>query len=106
MGHKKVCFTCRKAFSLYEYEAKEVNLACPECGNTTDLLNHSFRPPKRSDIKQWRLARFLVDHGFHFTHIYDPVSYVLVPYPKTMEEAIPFVEKYKRKKQGKENGHS
>lgn len=89
MGHKKVCFTCRKAFSLYEYEAKIINLTCPECGLSTILINHKFRPPKREDIKQWQLAKFLVDNGFHFQHVYK--DHVLIPYPTNMEDARTFV---------------
>jgi len=79
MGHKKVCFTCRKAFSLYEYEAIQVNLTCPECGLDTILLNYKFWPPKRDDIKQWYLARFLVDHGFFFNHVYKDYKSVSLP---------------------------
>jgi len=94
MGHKKVCFTCRKAFSLYEYETKQVNLTCPECGLDTILLNHKFRPPKRDDLKQWQLAKFLVDHGFLFSHAYK--DNIMIHYPKTMEEAETFVRENKR----------
>jgi len=94
MGHKKVCFTCRKAFSLYAYEAKEVNLTCPECGLVTILLNHKFRPPERDDLKQWNLAKFLVDHGFLFKHVYK--DYKLVHYPTNMEDAKQFVIDHKR----------
>ena len=94
MGHKKVCFTCRKAFSLYNYDAKHVNLICPECGLDTILLNHKFRPPKRDDLKQWQLAKFLVDHGFLFSHVYK--DNIMIHYPKTMEEAEIFVIENKR----------
>lgn len=95
MGHKKVCFTCRKAFSLYVYEAKSVNLTCPECGLDTILLNHKFRPPKRDDLKQWQLARFLVDNGFLFQHVYNKNN-LLIPYPNNMEDAKNFVIDNKR----------
>lgn len=89
MGHKKVCFSCRKAFSLYDYEAKNVNLTCPECGVDTILLNHKFRPPKRDDLKKWQLAKFLVDNGFHFNHVYKDNR--LIHYPTNMEDAKRFV---------------
>jgi len=94
MGHKKVCFTCRKAFSLYDYEAKQVNLTCPECGLDTILLNHKFRPPRRDDLKQWHLAKFLVDHGFLFNHAYKDDK--LVQYPTNIEDAKQFVIDHKR----------
>lgn len=89
MGHKKVCFSCRKAFSLYEYEPANVNLTCPECGLQTIVINHKFRPPRRDDLKQWQLSKFLVDHGFLFHHVYK--DYRVIAYPTNMEDAKKFV---------------
>lgn len=94
MGHKKVCFTCRKAFSTYTNEAETIHLICPECGGKTLLLSHRFRPPKRENIKQWDIVKFITDHGFTFEHVYKHKGsgvYTIVPYPETMEEAKEFV---------------
>jgi hypothetical protein len=99
MGHKKVCFNCRKAFSIYGNNAEELNLTCPECGEAATLINHKFRPPKQSDVRQWKVAEFLRDNGFFFQHQYERVEpgvLLLVSYPKTMEEAEEFVAKYKK----------
>ncbi len=98
MGHKKVCFGCRKAFSIYINPSTEINLTCPECGKATTLLNHKFRPPKKDEVKKWKIAEYLKDNGFFFHHAYEQIEkgvYLQVPYPDTMEEAIEFVKKQK-----------
>lgn len=96
MGHKKVCFTCRKAFSIAFIEVRPINLSCPQCGNETTILYYTFRPPKIDDLKQWELVKFYVDNGFIFQHVYDTNGYA-VAYPRTMDEARVFVERYRRK---------
>jgi DNA-directed RNA polymerase subunit RPC12/RpoP len=99
MGYKKVCFNCRKAFSVYTNNAETINLTCPECGGTTAFLKHKFRPPKRNDLRQWDTIQFLVDNGFLFDHVYKQVEsggYEQVAYPETMEEAKVFVIEYKK----------
>lgn len=56
-----------------------------------------FRPPKKSDDKQWKKVKYLVEHGFIFQKIYrkdGPVWY-RERYPKTYEQAKEFVVKYK-----------
>ena len=94
MGHKKVCFECRKAYSINGLMFSEIKYTCPDCGLKAVVLNHKFRPPKREDIKQWDLAKFLVDRGFHFDHVNYNGTYVR--YPTTMEDAKIFVVKYQR----------
>ncbi|WP_316794076.1 hypothetical protein [Pedobacter frigoris] len=94
MGHKKVCFECRKAYSINGLMFSEIEHSCPECDCKAVVLNHKFRPPKREDTKQWDLAKFLVDHGFYFDHVNCNGSYVR--YPTTMEDAKTFVVKYKK----------
>lgn len=98
MGHKKVCFNCRKAFSIYKNPSDEINLTCPECGGLTTLINHKFRPPMSSDIKKRKVAEYLRNSGCFFHHVYEKVEdggYVVVSYPETMTEAVEFVRKYK-----------
>ena len=70
MGQKKVCCTCRKTFSLYKNEAKEIKLVCPECVDITVIFNHKFRPPKQSEIKKWKVVDFLAKLGFVYQHIF------------------------------------
>ncbi len=100
MGYKKVCFSCRKAFSLGNDLAMiSPGKKCPECGNEASLLNHKFRPPKQSDSKAWELAEYLVGHGFMFDHQSKWIArgtYIDVPYPTTMEEAVHFVAAFKK----------
>lgn len=93
MGHKKVCLHCKKAFSTYTNESKDINLTCPECESKMVLVSHRFRPPKRENSKQWDLAEFLITSGFPYQHILE--NYQYVQYPTTMEEAKEFVLKFK-----------
>jgi len=105
MGHKKVCFECRKSFNItYEQFAEEKSV-CPQCEGELIYLNHKFQPPKHGDVKAWEVIEFLYNKGFVFQHIYKDTSLRnrvdenssanYVPYPKTMKEAIEFVEMYK-----------
>jgi ribosomal protein S27AE len=97
MGYKKVCFNCRKAFNIDNEKINSVNLTCPNCGNTTTIFNHKFRPPKNDDIKNWKVIEFLKDNGFVYQHIFKENNKVFteVPYPKNMAEARQFVQEYK-----------
>lgn len=56
-----------------------------------------FRPPKKSDDRQWAKVRFLVNHGFLFQKIYrkeGPVWY-RERYPENLEQAKDFVAQFK-----------
>lgn len=97
MGYKKVCFSCRKAFSLYLNDSSNFSLICPECGNPVTVLSHLFQPPKQNDIKKWKVAEYLKEHGFIYQHIFEINPTDKTPYsqyPETMSEAKEFVEKY------------
>jgi transposase-like protein len=99
MGHKKVCFTCRKSFNLgSDHEnVKEPN--CLECGVKMTLMPPRFRPPKKTEIKKWETAAFLIKNGFPYHHIFDyEVSGNYVPYPENIKEAKYFIEKYKEQR--------
>lgn len=101
MGHKKVCFECRKSFNLINDFNIEQSMICPDCGNPATFLNHKFKPPKKQDKKGWELAGFLKEHGFYFQSTYAHIApglYLHVPYPSSIEEAKEFVVKYKNKK--------
>ncbi len=102
MGYKNVCLPCRKAFNMGTDHALIRAKNCPECGNPMCLINHKFRPPKRSDIKQWKVVDFLLRHGFVYQHIQDRIEVIdrktysyYASYPTTMKEAEEFVETYK-----------
>ncbi len=92
------CFECRKSFKrefdLSEGRPKE--MVCPDCGGVAYNFGRHFKPPKKSDIKQWKKVHFLFEHGFWFQKVYDKENgYQLITYPKTLDEAREFVEKYK-----------
>lgn len=56
-------------------------------------MDPRFRPPKKSDDRQWAKVRFLVDHGFVFQKIYSKEGSVWhrESYPKDLEQARSFV---------------
>ncbi len=91
-----VCFSCRKQFER-NWDCKTNFKKCPECGETTIRYDHKFRVPKRTDEAQWKKVEFLRDHGFYFQRVYDQVeggAYQYANYPKDLNEAKEFVEKY------------
>ncbi len=67
------------------------------------LLPHRFRPPKMTDKSKWDTVKFLVDNGFYYQHIYEPLENNnrinkpenYVEYPDNLRDAKEFVEKYK-----------
>jgi DNA-directed RNA polymerase subunit RPC12/RpoP len=101
MGYKMVCLTCRKAFSTAT-DNQHMPSVCPECGNGFVLYNHKFAPPKRNDLKAWKVITFLYQNGFNYQHIYKTPrvhrhesNENYVEYPQTLDEAKEFVIKYK-----------
>ncbi len=94
MGYKKVCFYCKKTFNIPKGSKEIINLSCLNCGNKMSILNHKFRPPKRSDTKQWQLVEFLKNNGFIYQHVFEEAEgggYKNVPYPNNLIEAKEFV---------------
>ena len=55
------------------------------------FVNQKFRPPKRSDVKSWAVAAFLISNGFTYRTIHDK-SGMPVKFPTTLDEAENFVE--------------
>ncbi|QBY06273.1 hypothetical protein E2K93_17150 [Thalassotalea sp. HSM 43] len=95
-----VCFECCKSFmrQLPKPERNPETMTCPDCGNHSYNFGRHFKPPKKSDKKQWDKIRFLFKHGFRFQKIRNnPDNYYdTVPFPKTLEQAKEFVVKYKK----------
>lgn len=66
-------------------------------------VTHRFRPPKQKDIKKWKVARFLMENGFLFEHVYERIYKVrgltvlenYANYPENMRDAKEFVLKFK-----------
>lgn len=101
MGHKIVCFSCRKSFSEKPNEL-HIPEKCPQCGGDIIHYTHRFRSPKKADINAWKVVTFLYEHGFTYQHIYiDPTIYRrdapsnYASYPNNLIDAREFVTKYK-----------
>ncbi|MFK8253141.1 hypothetical protein [Ancylobacter terrae] len=83
--HPYACFRCRKSFKRADREAAV--LPCPECGGPSIGLTRKFKPPKRSDEKQWRKVEALVRHGFLFWSLGEP-------YPETLQGVAAFAQRH------------
>lgn len=94
-----VCFVCRKCFRK---PVTPQASTCPNCGEKMVALNRKFSAPKSNDVAQWKKVQFLVSNGFLFQSIYEVknenaeyAGHYKVSYPKTLEEALEFVVKFK-----------
>jgi intergrase/recombinase len=106
MGHKSVCFNCKKAFSLGTDFTKPKHRFCPECKGEVFVYPHRFRPPEKSDTKKWAVVEFLKQNGFYYQHIRKFVERIYenapppedvfknIEYPETMRGAKEFVKEY------------
>jgi predicted RNA-binding Zn-ribbon protein involved in translation (DUF1610 family) len=83
--HPYACFSCRKSFK----RANRVDavLPCPECGGPSIGLTRKFKPPKHTDLQQWKKVEALVRRGFLFWSLGEP-------YPETLEEVDAFAQRY------------
>jgi len=71
-------------------------MPCPECGQLSYNYGRHFKPPKKSDKKQWAKVRFLFEHGFRYQKIRNNPDdyYETEPYPDTLQQAKEFVIKF------------
>ena len=93
------CLDCCKSFKRYVENpvSSPESMVCPECSGTAYNFGRHFKPPKKSNRKQWEKIRFLFEHGFRFQKIRpEKNSFESIPYPETLEEAKEFVIKYKK----------
>ena len=90
------CFACQVAPGRPE-DPETPERVCPTCGGPALLMDVLFQPPKKSDDKQWAKVRFLAENGFFFQKIFrrEGLGWIPVKYPKTLEEARPFVEEFR-----------
>ena len=89
------CFACRRSFKRkVEFGAAVYLKACPDCSGQAIHLGRHFKPPKRTDQKQWRKVEYLVRAGFFFQHVRSGDT-GQVPYPETLEDARKFVVTYR-----------
>lgn len=80
-------------FAPYDYPK---TIECPIFKGIAVNLGRHFKPPKKSDLAQWKKIRFLIEHGFVFQKIRTTKnSYESVPYPETLAQAAEFVIQYR-----------
>ena len=95
MGAKHVCFACRQAFNA-PYGAIGPT-KCPTCGEAIVIMTHRFRPPKKRETAKWEVAKYLLDHGSYYQHIYEHSwGGQYMNYQATMQEAKEFVKNYQK----------
>jgi len=106
MGFKSVCTNCRSSFSEGNDPEKITKRTCTTCHEPLFITHHKFKPPKKSEIKKWKVVKYLLDNGFEFGAHWvpldgpggsSPVSFNTGPYPETMKEAEEFVKTFKVK---------
>ncbi len=98
MGYKNVCLDCKISFCIGNDFANLIESNCPNCSTKIISVNQKFKPPKKSDAKAWKTVRLLVENGFRFQSVYEPIQkgvYLKVNYPNTFAEAETFVKKHK-----------
>lgn len=86
-----VCFGCRKSFKL---PVRKVARVCPQCRRPMEMLSRKFSAPRSADLAQWEKVQFLVEHGFRFYSVCEPLGtggMQRVRYPATLSEAREFV---------------
>ena len=86
-----VCFRCRKSFKRYE---GPLDKKCPDCGGKAIALSRKFKPPARSNERQWKKVEYLVAQGFRFAS-QRTMTGELAPYPRTLAEAREFVRRFR-----------
>ncbi len=86
-----VCLSCRKSFKR-KADAERSNKTCPACGAVMYFASRKFKPPKSTDLDQWKKIELLLLHGFVFDPVYDDGR--RVKYPETLKQAREFVRVY------------
>jgi hypothetical protein len=90
-----VCLDCRKSF---KFPVQFAPRPCPQCRTPMVRLSRKFSAPKSSNVQQWGKVRYLVENGFLFysaSEMVGPFASKRVSYPRTLQEAKLFVERFK-----------
>ena len=61
------------------------------------MLSRKFSAPASRDKQQWQKVQYLVEHGFRFYPVYEPLpsgGQQRVKYPETLQEAKEFVARH------------
>ena len=98
MGHKLVCFNCRKVKNLDSNfdKSESINNICTKCNSEMKRLPHRFRPPKKEDLKKWKVVEYLFENGFEYEHFLWFWKWKIFKNSwKYIYEAKEFIENYK-----------
>jgi len=69
-----VCFPCKRSYK--QTTEPERARKCPQCAEPIVKMGRAFRPPKKSDIEQWKKVKKLRDAGYLFyMNTYDSAAY-------------------------------
>lgn len=90
------CFACRSTFKR-PLDENVFYRKCPTCGGHALRMDVRFRPPKKSDDRQWAKVRYLVDHGFVYQKVYRKQgdAWHRENYPDNLEQAKDFVAAFR-----------
>lgn len=101
MSDKSVCLNCKKSFSKVNIIKQQINLVCPQCGEKIFVVNQKFKPPKKTDKKEWQIIKALIDGGYNFQSFYQEIypNNNFVSFPKKLSEVEPFLEAYRNRLQ-------
>ena len=82
------CFDCRVSFKR---KPSVTPIACSQCSNLLNEMGRSFKPPKKSDIEQWKKVEALWDAGFRFP-TNSRKERIVTPYPKKLKDVQEFIQ--------------
>lgn len=82
------CFKCRRSVKI---PPREKIARCPQCGGELHLMGRAFKPPRRTDLKQWMKVEKLRQAGFLFASFYNYKD--AEAYPQTLREVDDFIER-------------
>jgi hypothetical protein len=108
MGFKRVCLTCKSAFSVGSSVSNAIETECTVCNKFTYLVHHKFKPPPKAATQKWQVVSFLILQGFRYETYWEPVlnekgqpfmRKAYGKFPESMREAKEFMMTYNQKNQ-------
>lgn len=82
------CFECRRSVKI---PPREQAARCPQCGGELHWMGRAFKPPRRTDLKQWMKVEKLRMAGFLFASFHNFRD--AEAYPETLREVADFIER-------------
>jgi hypothetical protein len=81
------CFQCRKSWKLSENSSA----ICPQCRTKLNWMGRAFKPPKKTDVEQWRKVEALWRAGFRFD--FRTRRHEVEPYPERYSGVAEFIRR-------------